>query len=85
MSFQKVFVLLQSKKCDSGSVGRALASQAEGRGFEPRLSLYRSIRSKSEHSTPILGVWFNVIAYTMITQEQLKETFERMLALRRYL
>ena len=31
-------VLLQSK-CDSGSVGRALASQAEGRGFESRLSL----------------------------------------------
>ena len=26
-------------ECDSGSVGRALASQAEGRGFESRLSL----------------------------------------------
>ena len=25
--------------CGSGSVGRALASQAEGRGFEPRLPL----------------------------------------------
>ena len=27
-------------KCDSSSVGRAAASQAAGRGFEPRLSLY---------------------------------------------
>ena len=37
----KNIVLLQchKKKCDSGSVGRALASQAEGRGFESRLSL----------------------------------------------
>ena len=26
-------------RCDSSSVGRALASQAEGRGFESRLSL----------------------------------------------
>ena len=26
-------------RCDNSSVGRALASQAEGRGFEPRLSL----------------------------------------------
>ena len=26
-------------KCDSSSVGRAAASQAAGRGFEPRLSL----------------------------------------------
>ena len=26
-------------QCDSSSVGRASASQAEGRGFEPRLSL----------------------------------------------
>lgn len=28
--------------CGSGSVGRALASQAEGRGFESRLSLILS-------------------------------------------
>ena len=27
------------EKCGSGSVGRALASQAEGRGFESRLPL----------------------------------------------
>ena len=42
----KNIVLLQchKKKCDSGSVGRALASQAEGRGFESRLSLYLKIR-----------------------------------------
>ena len=31
--------LCTAKRCDSGSVGRALASQAEGRGFESRLSL----------------------------------------------
>ena len=31
--------LCRKKTCDSGSVGRALASQAEGRGFESRLSL----------------------------------------------
>ena len=31
--------LCRRKTCDSGSVGRALASQAEGRGFESRLSL----------------------------------------------
>lgn|GEM_PF-2836334 len=28
------------KKCGNSSVGRALASQAEGRGFESRLPLY---------------------------------------------
>lgn len=28
-----------SCKCDNSSVGRALASQAKGRGFEPHLSL----------------------------------------------
>ena len=38
----RIFLLnLQSKreKCENSSVGRASASQAEGRGFEPRLSL----------------------------------------------
>lgn len=35
------FVTLHpQKRCDSSSVGRALASQAKGRGFEPRLSLW---------------------------------------------
>ena len=33
------FVSLQSQKRGNSSVGRALASQAEGRGFEPRLPL----------------------------------------------
>ena len=32
--------LCAKKRCDSSSVGRASASQAEGRGFEPRLSLH---------------------------------------------
>ena len=30
------------KESDSSSVGRAAASQAAGRGFEPRLSLKRN-------------------------------------------
>lgn len=38
-----IFALLLQKitvmKCDNSSVGRALASQAEGREFESRLSL----------------------------------------------
>ena len=36
------FAEQKRKACDSSSVGRASASQAEGRGFEPRLSLSRS-------------------------------------------
>ncbi len=32
-------LLLYSRTSDSSSVGRAAASQAAGRGFEPRLSL----------------------------------------------
>ena len=41
LSFNYFFVTLCPIKsfCDSSSVGRALASQAKGRGFEPRLSL----------------------------------------------
>ncbi len=35
---EKVFTFV-AEKCGSSSVGRALASQAEGRGFEPRLPL----------------------------------------------
>ena len=38
--------LCRRKTCDSGSVGRALASQAEGRGFESRLSLQASHEHK---------------------------------------
>ena len=38
--------LCRKKTCDSGSVGRALASQAEGRGFESRLSLQASHEHK---------------------------------------
>ena len=36
-----IFLYLCRAKCDSSSVGRALASQAKGRGFEPRLSLWK--------------------------------------------
>ena len=35
--------------CDSSSAGRALASQAEGRGFEPRLSLFYHSTENSLH------------------------------------
>ncbi len=34
---------LPTKNCGSSSVDRALAFQAEGRGFEPRLPLLREI------------------------------------------
>ena len=37
---EKTVILHRLSACDSGSVGRALASQAEGRGFESRLSLF---------------------------------------------
>ena len=36
---ENAVLLHRLSECDSGSVGRALASQAEGRGFESRLSL----------------------------------------------
>ena len=36
----------QIKVCGSSSVDRALAFQAGGRGFEPRLPLTRKIRKK---------------------------------------
>ena len=42
LTCQKNLLLLQSKKGGSGSVGRALASQAEGRGFESRLPLQKA-------------------------------------------
>ncbi len=35
-----------NQKCDNSSVGRALASQAEGRGFESRLSLQINTRGR---------------------------------------
>ena len=34
---------LPTKNCGSSSVDRALAFQAEGRGFEPRLPLYEGV------------------------------------------
>ena len=37
---------LPTKNCGSSSVDRALAFQAEGRGFEPRLPLYKSNEAK---------------------------------------
>ena len=42
---------LPTKNCGSSSVDRALAFQAEGRGFEPRLplSLFRCYSSVVEH------------------------------------
>ena len=40
LSFQNNVLTLHTFKCGNSSVGRALASQAEGRGFEPRLPLF---------------------------------------------
>ena len=37
------FVDMHDNICGSSSVGRASASQAEGRGFESRLPLYESV------------------------------------------
>lgn len=37
-TFHKAF--MKDTSCGSSSVGRALASQAKGRGFEPRLPLH---------------------------------------------
>ncbi len=37
--FREKVLPLHTEKCGNSSVGRALASQAEGRGFEPRLPL----------------------------------------------
>ena len=42
LSFDRWFEsIFAHKNCGSSSVDRALAFQAEGRGFEPRLPLYR--------------------------------------------
>ena len=38
----KIFIPLSRKKCGCSSVGRAKASQALGRGFEPRHPLFFS-------------------------------------------
>ena len=35
---------LPTKNCGSSSVDRALAFQAEGRGFEPRLPLFKGLQ-----------------------------------------
>lgn len=45
-------VILQKQKgniCGSSSVGRALASQAGGRGFEPRLPLFKTLKAGKLH------------------------------------
>jgi hypothetical protein len=40
ITFANVFSTKESKLCGSSSVGRASASQAEGRGFESRFPLF---------------------------------------------
>ena len=40
-TFHKAF--MKDTSCGSSSVGRALASQAEGHEFEPRLPLYQAL------------------------------------------
>ena len=41
---QQAITGLKKEVCGSSSVGRAAASQAEGRGFEPRLPLTMIIK-----------------------------------------
>ena len=41
-------------RCGSGSVGRALASQAEGRGFESRLPL-KKLKSTTSRGSDTVG------------------------------
>jgi hypothetical protein len=50
LSFENFTLILPDQKCGSSSVGRASASQAEGRGFEPHLPLhiYRKPFSKGK-------------------------------------
>ena len=57
--------LCTGKRCDSSSVGRALASQAKGRGFEPRLSL---INKKGE-VVPLLFLCYNCARYVLKVQQ----------------
>ena len=54
--YQILFIYLHLISCGSSSVGRALASQAEGRGFEPRLPLFSYTRKPGEESLCILKI-----------------------------
>ena len=48
-----------STESDSSSVGRAAASQAAGRGFEPRLSLIN--RERATMVRPLVALFFFAI------------------------
>ena len=50
---------LPTKHCGSSSVDRALAFQAEGRGFEPRLPLYRRDDSFISFFIPPYGPFYS--------------------------
>ena len=53
--------------CDNSSVGRALASQAEGRGFESRLSLSYQLSSMTVIIAIVLLLGYCAIATEHIT------------------
>ncbi len=61
MNYYKSFINLQ-KECGNSSVGRASASQAEGRGFETHLPLKEivNISSSSNTSQQLFAVLFQV-------------------------
>ena len=47
------------KNCGSSSVGRASASQAEGREFEPRLPLQsKTLKNGRDSTPPLFNVFF---------------------------
>ena len=53
---------LPTKNCGSSSVDRALAFQAEGRGFEPRLPLFLEILL-GKYQSGQMGQTVNLLAY----------------------
>ena len=54
---------LPTKNCGSSSVDRALAFQAEGRGFESRLPLFFEILLSGKYQSGQMGQTVNLLAY----------------------
>ena len=55
---------LPTKNCGSSSVDRALAFQAEGRGFESRLPLFKNIINLlGKYQSGQMGQTVNLLAY----------------------
>lgn len=54
--YKNSFGLMESVVCGSSSVGRALASQARGRGFESRLPLFSNLLDTSASVGEVLFI-----------------------------